>query len=106
MFMRLSDTLQPQAPNEVETIAYVDCGLKDVGTYVGKDGRERGIARQAYCRVTLADRLNNRIAGPEMFLGRAPPQSIETKPGESQNASGASPDDAAMVAYIEGLPRR
>lgn len=107
LIVYLPDNLRPATPEEVGTIAYVDCRNQDVGSYVSENDRSKevGVGMQQVCNVTLVDRLSGDYIARQTFFGGAPPEKIEARPGEYARRT-ASVSEGEILGYLRGLPRR
>jgi hypothetical protein len=93
----LPKEIRPDAPEEVQTVAWLSYQDKTVGKYT--DGTR---AIQSECYVTLVDRATTKVLYRGVILGGLPPDRVVV--GISGDARGSSPEPA-VLNFLGDYPR-
>jgi hypothetical protein len=104
LFFDLPEELQPNTPDEVGTVAWLEWEKKQVAWYKTDHGKGAALA-PAYvliCHLTVIDRARNLVVARRDFEGGQPPDSIGGLTGEGVGSSPAP----QIVDYLRGLAGR
>ncbi len=93
-------------PEEVGTVARLDCRDENSTGYDEQDGTRAGLVTQQVCDLTLVDRSLPAVIHRHEFRGPEPPPSLSVDATESLAIRSSPVAMEDVMRYLEGLPRR
>lgn len=99
LFLNFPDELQAGSPEEVQTVVWLACGVKDIGYYDSPTLK----AYQNTCHVWVVDLNEHMVSAEGDFSGPMPPAEV-TLNGSETHIVGAPVNEGEMIAWLLELP--